>query len=84
MYKKINQRGAILPIVVVIILLLGIIVSTRLINLKIPQIFKSRATADPITFKKADGTALPTLPNEGNLNVTDSLDVQLELNPPTP
>ena len=79
MYRKTNEHGAVLPIVVIILLLLGILFGTKLI--KIPNILKSQAGGGPITVRTSNGTALP---KEGESYVTDSLDVQLELNPPTP
>ncbi len=85
MYKKINQRGAILPILVIILLLLGIMVGTGL--LKVPKIFNSKAGGGEITIRKADGTPLTKAKQQNlglDLDETDSLDIQIDLNPAAP
>ncbi len=49
-----SEKGAIAPIVLMLLLAIGIVVSTKLVNL--PQIFKSKATATSISREDCDKT----------------------------
>lgn len=76
-----NQKGIAAPLLLVL-LLIAIIITLKLIDT--PKIFKSGATGEPIIFRGADVRDGKALPKEGNLDVTNNLDVQIELNPPPP
>lgn len=78
---KLDQQGAI-QFIVLLLLLAGIAVGVYLLTSGNPLKLFSKATNPPITFKDANGNSLP---KEGDLPVTTSPQVQIELEaPPAP
>lgn len=73
----INQKGVIVQVLVVILLLAGIIAGYFL--LKNPQIFRSRATNPPIVAKDINGNALP---EASGIPQTTNTKIKLELTSP--
>lgn len=74
---KSTQRGAILPILFIILLVIGIVAGVYLIRKQ--TTIKSKASSDAVKVKSGQGQDLP---EENGIPVTDDLNVQLELNPP--
>ena len=73
-----NQKGIIIQVLVVILLLVGIVAGFFL--LKNPQIFKSKASNPPIVVKNSDGT-VNTPDASGIVQITDPT-VKLEFTSP--
>ncbi len=77
-----HQEQGVVQVIVVIILIVALIATVLVVsnpNIK-NFIFKSRADNPPITFKDANGNALP---QEGGLPVTTTQQVQIELEAPS-
>lgn len=75
-----NNRKRILAAVGIVFLLISVAAAVYLVQST--QVFKSKASQENITFKTSGGTPLPI--GEDDLPITDSLTVQVELNPPAP
>lgn len=77
--KKQNGFAHVIGLILGLLLLLAAIYATLYLTQN-TQIFKSRAGDNTITFTNPNGSPLP-VDKEKNLPVTDSLEVQLDLNP---
>ncbi|MDO8429109.1 MAG: hypothetical protein Q7S88_00585 [Candidatus Daviesbacteria bacterium] len=73
-----DNRKKILAVVGIVFLLVSVAAALYLVQRT--QVLKSKASQENIIFKK-DGVPLPT--GSDNLPVTDSLEVTVELNPPS-
>lgn len=74
----IDQKGS-AHLIVIVILLLGLALAVYLTQSK--QLFKSRASSDLIGFHSPSGAVLQ-IDSANKLPVTQSLSVQVQLNPP--
>lgn len=74
------DRKKIITVAVIFILVAGIFVTLYLVQRT--QIFKPRASGTDILFRQANGSPLPIVNQNGQeLPQTDSLTVEVELNP---
>lgn len=69
-----------IQVIGLIILVVGLVIAAYLV--RHPQVLKSRADSSMITILSDSGTTLPVDPTQ-NLTLTHSLNIQIQLNPPS-